>query len=556
MRSSRMTALVVVIAGVLSVVLVGCDSNGGGTQGTGGDGGAQVLVWGAEQEPPALNNWTNSGNTVWTGIVTTPVLQSLMIYKPDFSYEPQLLAKLPELISESPQVARYELDPNAAWDDGSPVTADDVQATLDAVLNPDSDVVSRLGYDLIVGGKLSGVSPDKKQFTIEFAEPFTPWRELFTSSNQPLLKASALQGADFNTFMNDRIPFASGPYRFKSWTKGSDLTLEVNPNYWDSPAAVIPELDFRFMPEAETQLKNLDSSEVQVIYPQPQPEIVSQLAAMEGVDFSALFGPQWEHVDYNLTNPMLAETSVRQALNYMVDRELIAERVARPVDGSAQVLQNVVYVPSQAEYEEHWQVFRQDFDRAAQLLQGAGYSKGSDGVWQKDGQRLSFAISTTTDNPAREDTEEILIEAWRQGGVEVKTDNYPADVLFERIPTCQYEIALFAYQAGPDPFGSNGVYRGDDIACPGAGGIEGGQNTTAINDPAVTDLLDRTDAELDPAKRADVYNQVDAALVQNPPTLPLYQKATVLAWRQGVQGLEDNPTIQGPTWNSQDWRFS
>ncbi len=555
-RENRVGTLrrVVVLGTVVVLAVAGCnktEEGGGGDDGEPRKGG--TVVFGVEADTSSFNNWINAGNTDVNGFFTAPVLQSLSMYTPDLGYEPQLLEKLPELASTDPQKVKYQIKKGMTWEDGTPVTADDVQATLDQVLNENNDIVSRIGYDKVKDGKLSEISADKLGFTIEFTEVYAPWRDLFTGASQPIMKKAAMEGKDFNTFLNDALPFASGPFQLTKYNKGSDVTLERNPKY-GGKAAYLDKIVFRVIETVEAQMKSLDAGEIQVMHPQPQTELVEQLKRMDGIYYQIRNGPTWEHIDFNNEDPQLAGTEVRQALVYMLDRRVVNTRIAKPTDPKSVVLENVIYVVNQKQYEEHWQIYKQDLKKADELLKGAGYAKGPDGVWQKGGQRLSFTIGTTAGNKARELTEEILVQQWKKGGVEVKVENAPKDEFFERVPGCQYQIALFAYIAGPDPSGANSIYRDDQISCPGpGGGVEGGQNSTAYKNKKVTDLLIQTDGELDPTKRAALYNQVDDEIAKDPPTLPLFQKPTILVGRKDVKGLDENPTIQGPTWNADEW---
>jgi peptide/nickel transport system substrate-binding protein len=62
-----------------------------------------------------------------------------------------------------------------------------------------------------------------------------------------------------------------------------------------------------------------------------------------------------------------------------------------------------------------------------------------------------------------------------------------------------------------------------------------------------------SDAELDPKKRAALVNTADRIMALNVPTLPLYQKPTYLVYKTKVHNIRDNPTVQGPTDNMEDW---
>ena len=70
----------------------------------------------------------------------------------------------------------------------------------------------------------------------------------------------------------------------------------------------------------------------------------------------------------------------------------------------------------------------------------------------------------------------------------------------------------------------------------------------------VDELLDATDRESDPVKRAALYNQADLQLATNAVTVvPLFQKPTQLGYRNTITGVKDNPTVDGFTWNIEDW---
>jgi ABC-type transport system substrate-binding protein len=81
-----------------------------------------------------------------------------------------------------------------------------------------------------------------------------------------------------------------------------------------------------------------------------------------------------------------------------------------------------------------------------------------------------------------------------------------------------------------------------------------GVNYTKMKDPKVDALLDATDSESDPVKRADLYNQADLQIATHDvTTIPLFQKPTQLGYRDSIGGVQDNPTADGFTWNIEDW---
>jgi peptide/nickel transport system substrate-binding protein len=69
----------------------------------------------------------------------------------------------------------------------------------------------------------------------------------------------------------------------------------------------------------------------------------------------------------------------------------------------------------------------------------------------------------------------------------------------------------------------------------------------------VSALLEKTDVQLTVKKRFALFNQADALMANDIPTIPLYQKPTYLVFKAGIKNMKDNATLQGPTWNAEAW---
>ncbi len=549
----------VLLAVFASVVLAAC---GGGSEATpdatpGADDTkkAQVggtIVFALEDEPASLNAYSSQGFSAQTTIISGPVLGQFTVLTPEGDYEPQLLADDPELVSEDPQKVAYKLHPDAVWDDGTPVTATDVQYTLDQILAPGNDILDRRGYTLIAGGKLSDISGDGKEFTFEFTQPYAPWQRLF-SVGQPVLKAAALGGSDFNTALNDGIGFASGPFKLASWTKGDSAVLVRNEAYWGEHKSYLDSVTFKFLASAELMSQALAAGTVDVVYEITEPQVATSLREIPGVDVQITAGPIWEHIDFNTRDPLLQLTEVREAVVRAIDREQIVDATIRPIDGDAVVLQNIFYMNNQAGYVENWDTYVRDTTKVDELLTNAGFTKGPDGIYSRGDVRLTLTLLTTEGNPLRAKTGEVLAGQLADAGIELVIEAVPTATLLDRVANCEYQVAMFAYQADPDPSTANAIYRDDSITCPGENQNIDGQNSTAYSDREVTELLNRTDAQLDPDLRVRLYQEVDKLIAQDIPTLPLYQRSTVLAYISALREVKGNATLQGPTWNLGDW---
>ena len=70
----------------------------------------------------------------------------------------------------------------------------------------------------------------------------------------------------------------------------------------------------------------------------------------------------------------------------------------------------------------------------------------------------------------------------------------------------------------------------------------------------MTNALKASDAALNPKTRINLVNKADAIMANDVPTIPLYQKPTYFVFKTSLKGLVDNPTLQGPTWNTEAWK--
>jgi peptide/nickel transport system substrate-binding protein len=184
-------------------------------------------------------------------------------------------------------------------------------------------------------------------------------------------------------------------------------------------------------------------------------------------------------------------------------------------------------------------------------------------VRAKEGVKLAFTIGTTTGNKAREFTEQIIQEQLKKVGIKLTIKNSP-DMLDTKIVGFDYQTILYAWVGSPDPYGNNAIWMSDAIpeqCSPKQAKAEecdySGLNYSKTRDPLVDQLLAATDSEPDPVKRAELYNQADLQLATGAVTVvPLFQKPTQLGYRNTIAGLKDNPTVDGFTWNIEEWAVS
>ena len=562
LRRAALIAPAVVIA-MTAAACGGDDNDGGGGGGGEGVTGGQ-MVYGFETAYP--ENWFPSiaaGNSVATAYAEIRVLLAPFRTYPDFTIKPDTDLVVGEPTTQTTggkQVVTYKVNPAAVWSDGEPIDAKDFEFTWRLQKSGDpkaggcADLISTTGYDQIES--VEGADNDKT-VTVTYAKPFSDWKSLFTlfpqhvmDKGEPAANCAAVRKG---WPAAEGIPVASGPFLLDK--SGIDVnkkiaTLTRNEKFWGEK----PKLDRIILQgignEPGVSVKALRNNEVQMIYPQPQLDLVKNIKDLEpNVTSKTNFGLSFEHIDFNTTDEQLKLKEVRQAIAYALDRADVVAKTVGQFDNRAQVLNNRYFVNNQPEYEDTSGGLydKQDIPKAQSLLEGIGYAKGADGIYAKGGKRLSFEMMTTQANPLRENTIDVIAQQLKGAGIEIKKflnpDIFAGKEKVRSLEGGQFQIALFAWVSSPYVSGNQSIYQtpeGENI----------GQNYTRAGNPKVDALFPQINAATDQAQIKELGNQVDKLLWEDLYTIPLYLKPTFIAYNSNYTGIEENATNAGPLWDA------
>jgi peptide/nickel transport system substrate-binding protein len=542
LRTVRLAALLVGLA----MVAAAC---GGGDEDTGDTGGeAQIkeggtLNYAADQEQAGFNINTSKDTLAALQNIVVNIYPSAFLVHPDFTVKmnPNFLESA-ELTSQDPQTVVYKIKQDLVWSDGTPVSVDDFTYMWENCngKKKDADCASNTGYEDIKS--ITG-SDGGKTVTTVYQKKFADWQSLFENV-LPSHYVKAQKGG-WNTGLDknpEKIPSA-GPFVVSNYTPGQSLTLKRNDKY-TGPKAHLDQLVYRFLPESTTQPAALQNNEADMMYGQPQVDQVKIVEGIPDVTSKISFGLSNEHLDFNFENPLLADVAVRKAFATGLNLQQIVDRTVKQFSDQAQPLGNHLWVNNQPEYQDHTGSYgKGDVAAAEKLLQDAGYTKGSDGIYAKGGKKLSFNISTTSGNALRESQEQLIQSQAKQFGMEIKIKNAEADVLFsEWWAKGNFDIINFGWVSAPFFADWQDIF-----------GTGGGQNHQNYSNPKVDELFKQGVAELDRNKMVEISQQIDQLLWEDMATLPLYQKPNFLAYRNTFVGIDENASDTGPFWNAGTW---
>jgi peptide/nickel transport system substrate-binding protein len=517
---------------------------------------AGTVVIGNDQEPAILNTFLTAGNSYTTAEAINPVLAGGLIYDNHAKLVPLLFAASPKIVKSNPLTVTFAYAKNANWSDGKPITGADFLATYKTIMNPNYDITSREGWQDIQSVKVKG-----KAVTVTWkkGKAYAAWDALVGNSIVP---AHVIAGKDFNHIWDNSVSVASGPFKFQSWQKGTQLTLVKNTAYKAGPAAKLDKVVFRYIPSTPSIFQALQSGEIQVTEPQPQIQINdirknSKFTVQNGA------GYQWAHVDMQFGPkgaPALKKQFVRQALILGMNRAQIRQAlyVTPGIVGSAKdlpVLQSNQFKTFEPYYKPNYGVYKFSQKGVIALLKKNGCTGGpstpsasNNAIWSCPGVgKLSFRFTTTSGNQLRALTFEIIQKQLKSVGIELVPRFGPSATVFGQVlPSGDWDLFMFNWVAGPASTATNfSLY-----------GCGGDQNYMNYCNKKSSDLFKKAQFTPDPKIRAGLLNTAEQKMVPDVASIPMFVAPLFLINNKNVKGPILNPTQQGSTWNAQTWTVS
>jgi peptide/nickel transport system substrate-binding protein len=564
-------------AAVAAVAVAGCSSGGGNSSGNNGNSGGKkggTLVFGESTALP--ENYMPiiaAGNSTANADVLARTLDGAFRITPQIAFEkdPDQITDATSEIKNGQQVITFKINPKAVWADGEPITADDYLFTWQTEKSADPKdggcpaLLSTTGFDQIESGK--AIDQHTVEFTFKKDAPYPDWQGLFASTSGIMLSKHVFDQGDPAKTCDyitkgwpaaDGVPLGAqnGPWLLKKEninTGAKTVTLVPNPKYWGEK----PKLDRLVIAyigsESDTNLKALSNKEVNMIYPQPQLDLVGNLKKLSGVTTEINFGVAFEHLDFNTADPLLAHKEVRQAIAYAIDRPALVQATVGQFSDKASVLGNRLLMANQTGYEDHSDGYaKQDIAKAKQLLESIGAKMGGDGIYTLDGKPLAFKVSTTQNNPLRDQTITTIAQQVKAAGIKLTEFADPDIFAGKEKPTSLeaegFQIALFAWVGGPSLSSNRSIYYTKAKG--------GGQNYSQGATPEIDAALDAMATSANTQDAIKNANKADELLWGQMYTLPLYQKPTLLAFDSNYTGIGDNATQAGPLWNSDSFALT
>jgi peptide/nickel transport system substrate-binding protein len=471
---------------------------------------------------------------------------------------------VPDALREIPTVAngdvsrdgltlKYKLRPNIKWQDGAPLTCNDLRFTWQVVMNRHNNVITTDGYKDI--GSIDCTDPYVA--VIHMKRLYAPFLQQLWSvnGNAPILPEHLLakyndEKGSLNTAPYNSLPVGSGAFRVLAWHRGQDVEMVANQNFYLG-APKLKKIIYKILPDENTAVTQLQTHELDMLalgtalkWPQ-----YAQLAAdpRNGLKAIRVDAFAWSHADFNLNHPIVSDVRVRRALAYATDRNEIIQKVAH---GSA--------IPAETDQQPHYSWayttdiahYPYDVAKAKAILDADGWKVGPDGIRVKNGQRLEFTMSTQTESNNGKANEMVLQREWREVGAQADVKNYPTSQFFDNstngiLQGGHYDVALFSWLGAADPDDS-AIFSGDNLA-------PKGQNALFWNNRTATNAMNDALKTIDQARRKRDYVIVQQQLALDAPTIILYFNRFPYVYNSDLKGFDPSPVISA-FWDP--WNYS
>jgi peptide/nickel transport system substrate-binding protein len=514
-----------------------------------------VLSFSEFSDPKNLNPMLNSA---------APTLDiGMFVYSWTIRYDdkarpvPDALREIPTIangdVSKDGLTLKYKLRTNMKWQDGPPVTCNDLKFTWQAVMNTHNNVTTTDGYKDI--GSIDCTDPYVA--VIHMKKLYAPFLQQLWSvnSNAPILPAHLLakyndDKGSFNTAPYNALPVGSGPFKVVAWNRGQDVRMVANPDFYLGKPK-LKEVIYKILPDENTVVTQLQTHELDMLalgtslkWPEYTRLAADPRNGLKAVRVDAF---SWSHADFNLRHPIVSDIQVRRALAYATDKNEIIQKVAH---GSA--------IPANTDQQPHYSwaytddIVHYPYDpaKAEALLDADGWKVGRDGVRVKNGQRLEFTLSTQTESSNGKANETVLQRQWREVGAQADIKNYPTSQFFDNstngiLQGGHYDVALFGWLGAADPDDS-AIYSGNNLAPHGQNAMYW-ENRTAT--AAMSDAL----STIDQARRKRDYVVVQQQLALDVPTIILYFNRVPYVYNSDLKGFDPSPVISA-FWDP--WNYS
>jgi peptide/nickel transport system substrate-binding protein len=462
--------------------------------------------------------------------------------------------------------ATWKMRDDVFWQDGEPVTADDVVFTWDAITNPDTGIwMSGVDYTDSIE------KIDDYTFVVHYNSVFPGYAQQFGSAFGftvfPAHYCDAEQG--FVSWDCNYEPLSNGPYILEEWERGDHLTFVRNPTYYEEGKPYIDKVYVRIVPEPSVRKTMLINGEGDVDFWLDFPAL-DAYEADPTIQISYAPTARWlNHIWPNQAaygeidpvehpHPILSDVRVRRAMRMAID---VREVIDGAFDGRSEYIWTEFFRPP---YECDIPEPEYSPEKAMALLEEAGWTDtDGDGVREchgcttgaPEGYQMSMEFIVWLEGgETYQLAQQLIAEDLEAIGMNLELSSAEGTVLWDTYDAGgveqrgNFDMNLWddGY-AGTDPTDYLWLYYHSDAALP-----DSGWNVERWLNPEFDALLDEA-YTLDEDYRKELFCQMAELMDEEVPTIPLFDVIDATGYNPRVEGIQGTVNDM-VSWNIADWK--
>jgi peptide/nickel transport system substrate-binding protein len=402
------------------------------------------------------------------------------------------------------------------WSDGTPMTAADVAYTFNLLKKYS-------GLDLTgVWSVLSSVTATGNTVTMDFSTVAVPYF-YYIADQTPILPQhvwSTLSNPQTNTISH---PVGTGPY-LMSKCSPQNITYTANPNYWQPGLPKVKTLQYPAFTSNNTANDMLASGQAQ--WGAQYIPGIDAFYTSKSSNYHYWFPPTVNvSLIPNLTNPLLSNVKVRQAMSYAINRSQVSSIGESSYEPPANQTGIVTPTFSSTLNNSALAAWGNGYDpaKATALLQSAGFHLGSDGIMVNSaGQKLQFTVDNIGDYSDWVASMQVIQQDLKAVGIAITPDNlsstdFEADVYYGKFQLAYYDQQTF----GPTAYYELNNWLNSANTAPV--GKVAASNYERYSDPATDQLLNQYATTTDPATQQSIMNQIQQVMLSSVPIIPVVE---------------------------------
>jgi len=460
---------------------------------------------------------------------------------------PILAAEIPSRqnggLSADGKTVVWKIKRDVKWHDGKPLTADDLVFNWEYASDPATSAVTIGSYKDCKVEKI-----DEHSVRVIFNKPTPFWADPFVGTRGMLIPKhlfAEFKGAKSREAPANLKPVGTGPYVFEDFKPGDMVKGKANPNYHQPNRPYFDAVEMKGGGDAVSAARAvIQTGEYDYAWNlQVEDEVLKRLEQGGKGRVNILETGNIEHIQINFTDPwteidgersslktkhpILSDKAVRQALALLVDRKSVQDHIyGRTGIATANFLNNPPAVRSKNTS------FEFNIDKAAKILEDAGWKKGADGIREKDGKKLKFVYQTSINAP-RQKNQQIVKQAAQKAGIDIELKSVTASVYFssdvanpDTYTKFYTDIQMYTTtMTQPDPELFMNQFTTAERAT--KENKWQGRNITRWSNAEYDATYEAAKGELDPIKRAAMFIKMNDLVVNDIVVIPVVARPLV-----------------------------